>query len=79
MQRGTANARAESDVPIDERILSAAKEDNEEVYEDAIKEAHDINHQDGSVDSGPHGACNEWARGLQCWSSRIVLGILVSQ
>ena len=34
-------------IPIDERILSAAKEDNEDLYLEAIEGEHDINHQDG--------------------------------
>lgn len=36
-------------IPIDERILSAAKEDNEDLYLEAIEGEHDINHQDGYV------------------------------
>lgn len=36
-------------MPIDERILSAAKEDNEDLYVEAIEGEHDINHQDGYV------------------------------
>jgi hypothetical protein len=31
----------------DEQILSAAKEDNEELFLEAIEQEHDINHQDG--------------------------------
>jgi hypothetical protein len=34
-------------MPVDERILSAAKEDNEDLYLEAIEGEHDINHQDG--------------------------------
>jgi hypothetical protein len=32
---------------VDEQILSAAKEDNEELFLEAIEQEHDINHQDG--------------------------------
>ena len=70
----------------DEQILSAAKEDNEELYLEAIEQEHDINHQDGYVDHRSFAVSLEYRSNMACptapdmdhlvWGTRVCLATL---